>query len=195
MPNDPSDDALHALTNPEIWEHVARDVAPLPHKTQRILPHATHIHLGEIKRAIRDKHELDMLASMLPQHSGGSKLSTPSHACLLDSRLKKRLAKGKEKIDASFDLHGLTLAAAHTKLQHFLTHAYQMRLRTLLIITGKGQDGEGILRKSLPLWLDHAASQHIVQNYDTASSAHGGHGAYYVRLRGHEQGGKPHEHF
>ena len=180
---------------PHTWDEIARDVTPLAAKTTRITPPSQHTHLGDIKRSIRYKQDLEAMSMFNPE-IGNAPLRHHTHACLLDSRMKKRLAKGKEKIDATFDLHGLTLASAHSKLQHFLLHAHHMRLRTLLIITGKGQEGEGILRKNLPMWLDHAASQHIVQNYDCASSAHGGTGAFYVRLRQHHtHGGGAHEHF
>src|SRR5262249_10842066 len=41
----------------------------------------------------------------------------------LDRRLKQRLARGREAIDASIDLHGLTQAEAHAALTHFLRRA------------------------------------------------------------------------
>ncbi len=181
MPNDTPQNPHDLPDMPEIWSYVTHDVLPLTTKTIHIHPEHPQTHLGEIKRAVRRKREQEACFMSSP-HNTHVPLHH-NHTCLLDNRLKKRIAKGKEKIDASFDLHGMTLATAHTQLQHFLQNAYHMRLRTLLIITGKGKDGEGILRKTVPLWLDHAARQHIVQNYDTATTIHGGDGAFYVRLR------------
>lgn len=177
----------------EDWLHEMQQIVPLGLGRSRKHHAITAPSLRDIKQAIRTKHEQrERTAHLLEDRVS---IGAHRHACLLDTRLKRRIAKGKEKIEATFDLHGLTLAAAHTQLQHFLMLAYHQRLRTVLIITGKGKDGEGILRTSVPHWLDHAASQHIVQNYDSASVGHGGSGAYYVRLRAHTQGGSPHEHF
>ena len=101
----------------------------------------------------------------------------------IHARLKKRLGRGAERIDAVLDLHGLTLAQAHGQLHHFLGLAVQRGQRTVLVITGKGREGEGVLRRSVPVWLDAESSLGIVQGYDSAANHHGGSGAFYVRLR------------
>ena len=55
--------------------------------------------------------------------------------------------------------------------------------RNLLIITGKGQDGEGKIRKSLHTWINKFGFSKLVIFYTHASPKDGGYGAYYVRLR------------
>jgi len=66
--------------------------------------------------------------------------------------------------------------------------AHHRGQRTMLVITGKGKDGEGVLRRSLPVWLDAEVALGVVQGYDTAAVHHGGSGAFYVRVRAARSG-------
>ncbi len=63
----------------------------------------------------------------------------------------------------------------------------------MLVITGKGLkkvNGDptsiverGVLRTMLPLWLGSPELLPLVAGWDQAAQAHGGEGAWYVRLR------------
>ena len=59
----------------------------------------------------------------------------------------------------------------------------QQGKRNLLIITGKGQDGEGKIRNSLHTWINKNELSKLVIYYTHASPKDGGYGAYYIRLR------------
>ena len=52
--------------------------------------------------------------------------------------MTRRVARGKEAIDARIDLHGLTQAQAHSALLRFLRSAHARDARLVLVITGKG---------------------------------------------------------
>jgi DNA-nicking Smr family endonuclease len=101
----------------------------------------------------------------------------------LDKRTAERFRKGEMAIDRRLDLHGMTQERAHAALDRFVRQAWADGLRVLLIITGKGSGGEGVLRRSLPQWL--AAGEHAprVLRLETAQPKHGGGGAFYVLLR------------
>ena len=102
----------------------------------------------------------------------------------LGRRLKQRVARGKEAIDARIDLHGLTQAQAHSALLHFLRNAHARDARLLLVITGKGRGSEpGVLRRQVPQWLGLPEFRSLVVGFEDAHVAHGGKGALYVRLR------------
>jgi DNA-nicking Smr family endonuclease len=55
--------------------------------------------------------------------------------------------------------------------------------RMLLVVTGKGRDGVGVLRQSLPLWLNAPSIRPFVLAFDVASRKDGGEGAFYVLLK------------
>jgi len=104
----------------------------------------------------------------------------------LGRRMRARVARGKEGIDARLDLHGLTQNEAHAALLRFLRSASARGARLVLVITGKGQrsDGEGgVLRRQVPHWLKLAEFRSYVIGFEPAHAAHGGEGALYVRIR------------
>lgn len=108
----------------------------------------------------------------------------------LERRLRRQLAQGRSAIDRSIDLHGMTQAQAHQALRGFLTEAQGRGDRLVLIVTGKGlskaapNDFEpGVLRRSVPHWLQAPDMRGVVLGFEEAARAHGGSGALYVRLR------------
>lgn len=104
----------------------------------------------------------------------------------LGRRMRGRVARGKEAIDARLDLHGLTQSEAHATLLHFMRSASARGARLVLVITGKGRrhDGEGgVLRRQVPQWLRLPEFRAFVIGFEDAHLAHGGEGALYVRVR------------
>jgi DNA-nicking Smr family endonuclease len=105
----------------------------------------------------------------------------------IDRRTRQRLARGLEPIDARLDLHGCTQAQAHAALLGFLRRAQAQNARTVLVITGKGgghaAHERGVLRRQVPLWLALPEFRKFVVGFEPAHVAHGGEGAFYVRLR------------
>lgn len=107
----------------------------------------------------------------------------------LGRRIKQRVARGKEAIDARLDLHGLTQAQAHGELLRFLRNANARDARLVLVITGKGsknlgRGGEiGVLRRQVPQWLGLPEFRALVVGFEDAAITHGGEGALYVRVR------------
>ena len=101
----------------------------------------------------------------------------------LERRLKQRLARGVQAIDARIDLHGLTQSEAHAALSRFLRAAQRKEAKVVLVITGKGGREHGVLRRAVPLWLGLPEFRDTVVGFETAGPTHGGEGALYVRLR------------
>jgi len=103
----------------------------------------------------------------------------------LGRRMRQRVARGRDAIDARFDLHGLTQSEAHAELLRFLRNASARGHRLVLVITGKGRrNGEGgVLRRQVPQWLALPEFRSFVVGFEDAHIAHGGEGALYVRLR------------
>lgn len=172
------------LTSDErvLWSTVTKSIAPLrgdtPFEDEEIGEPATEAAPRQAAKPRAAKPE-------------GSKPSAPLEPkppplAPLDRRLKKRVARGREPIDARIDLHGLTQAQAHAALSRFLHQASARAARLVLVITGKGKQGEGergVLRRQVPQWLGLPEFRALVVGYEDAHVAHGGEGALYVRLR------------
>lgn len=119
----------------------------------------------------------------------------PPSLAPLGRRLKQRVARGREPIDARLDLHGMTQQQAHAALLRFLHRAQASGAKTALVVTGKGlrkssRGGEydadsrpGVLKRQVPLWLALPEFRPLVVGFDDAHAGHGGEGALYVRLR------------
>lgn len=96
---------------------------------------------------------------------------------------ERRVRRGRLPISATLDLHGHTQASAHGVLAAFLARQRTERATCVLVITGKGRDGEGILRRRFLQWLESAEASGQVSGYAPAHQKHGGAGAWYVFLR------------
>lgn len=101
----------------------------------------------------------------------------------LDKRSALRLKRGQYPIEAKLDLHGMTEGEAHGVLVSFLRAAYERERRCVLVVTGKGRGGEGILRRALPRWLNAPELRPLVLAFAQAQAKHGGAGAFYLLLK------------
>ena len=101
----------------------------------------------------------------------------------IDGGTQKRLFRGDVKIDARLDLHGYNAAQAQRKLTQFLSQARVSGYRCILVITGKGVRGTGVLRGAVPDWLKSAPLSDLVLAMAQAKPSDGGAGALYVLLR------------
>jgi len=136
-------------------------------------------------------------ASLPAPPPAGSAKQRPPPVAAFDRRKARQIASGKVEIDATIDLHGARQAAAHGRLRVFLASAHAAGHRTVLVITGKGGDEKGpdrldvlagapqrgVLRRSVPHWLEEPELRALVLSYTSAGVRHGGAGALYVRLR------------
>jgi DNA-nicking Smr family endonuclease len=166
----------------ELWSRVTRSIAPLRRKRLVAKPEAA---------AEEAEPPLARTAPPVPlsRTPAPRPLPPPPGLAPIDRRLKQKLARGREAIDRSIDLHGMTQAEAHAALVRFLRNARADGARLVLVITGKGGRSDdftvdrGVLRRQVPLWLRSAELRDVVIGFDWAHAAHGGEGALYVRIR------------
>jgi DNA-nicking Smr family endonuclease len=184
-----------------LWQRVTALVKPAAQQNRRFSGNSYH-NKGD------DAGGLSASASLSPskrQKAGLSNTAKASMAAALSARVKppkaspvdlragetagidggtqKRLFRGDVKIDARLDLHGFNAAQAQRKLTQFLGQASQSGYRCILVITGKGVRGEGVLRSSVPDWLKRQPLCDLVLAMAQAKSSDGGSGALYVLLR------------
>ena len=115
-----------------------------------------------------------------------------------ETRRARRLGSGRLPIQARLDLHGLRQDEAHMVLLRFLRAAQANGLKHVKVITGKGNanpeaevrpfslfddNRRGVLRDSVPRWLNEHECRPLVVSFTEAGRSHGGSGALYIQIR------------
>ncbi len=161
-----------------LWRGFARSVSPLRRRQE-----ADESAPAREKTAPAPGKDIRLRAEMPPAKT--------APLAPLTRRLKQRVARGREPIEARIDLHGKTQSQAYAALLRFLERAQTDGVKIALVVTGKGESGgdyhaageRGVLRRQVPLWLALPAFRSLVVGFDHAHGGHGGQGALYVRLR------------
>ena len=96
---------------------------------------------------------------------------------------EKRVRRGRVDIGATLDLHGHTLATAEAAVHRFVRAAHARGARAIIIVTGVGRGGEGVLKRALPGWLSAPDVRALISGFAQAHRSHGGAGAFYVFLK------------
>ena len=181
----------------ELWQQIAKSATPLklPKNVNTLAKPQSKV--AEVKN---DQFQLNRfeIGEKATQKSVQNDLK-PSISTALDSapvqmdyKSFKKMKRGKSTPEATFDLHGMTVAQAHSALIHFLMTSYMRNMRLVLVITGKGKFQKdtgpiprqvGILRHQVPQWLRMPPLRDKVLQVTEAHGKHGGSGAYYVYLR------------
>ena len=112
----------------------------------------------------------------------GNVAPSPDPPAIEPGRLR-RLTRERDEMGPRLDLHGLTQDEARAMLNGFLARAYAEGWRSVMVITGKGSRGDGVLRRYAPEWLASPGLAHIVAGVGEAHRRHGGEGALYVALK------------
>ena len=107
----------------------------------------------------------------------------PIAADPIEPNRRRRIARAPEAIAARLDLHGLDQDRAKAALHAFLRAAVANEARAVLVITGKGRAGDGVLRARTPEWLADPAVRSLIAGVSDADRRHGGGGALYVALK------------
>jgi DNA-nicking Smr family endonuclease len=171
-----------------LWHEVAATVRPLKRVRRKPAQHPPDH--GSAAPPPRPRKPA-MAIAMPAYRSDGKPSRPPGHG--IEPGMKKRLQRGTMEIDGTIDLHGMRQAEAHAALSRFIHRSVARGDRTILVITGKGLKKlgpdaaviieAGVLRSMLPIWLGEASLAPVVAGWDVAAQAHGGEGAFYVRLR------------
>ena len=95
----------------------------------------------------------------------------------------KLLNKRRIEPDGIIDLHGFKLQEAKIILKNYVFQAFNNNKRNILIITGKGLNKTGALKKEVPIWLNEREIKKILISYEDAPKSFGGEGALIIRLK------------
>jgi len=158
-----------------LWRTVASTVRPF---AGRILPpEPTHA-------ALPAPHPPKPPAAAVEPHRPATpQRRIPGALHDIEPNRARRIVIGREPIGARLDLHGLDQDRARAALESFIVQAQLQGHRTVLVITGQGRTGDGVLRRRAPEWLAEARLRGIVAGVSSADRRHGGDGALFVALK------------
>lgn len=167
----------------ELWRRVTETIAPLEETRGRPKTSAAPKPPPSSKKAAEAP-----VPAFVPPKPPLPK--APPALAPMDRRTRSRVSRGLVAVDRRVDLHGLTQATAERRLEKFLRDAQAEGARVVLVITGKGQAGDGaresergVLRRMVPQWLSAPGLRSVVVGFEEAARNHGGSGALYVRIR------------
>ena len=163
-----------------LWTEVAKSVTPLPaaQKNKSKLTQAPANKTTET--GARQKTPAPQQAPIVTKQKAKSPPAVaPAN---LDKKQVRRVKRGK-KIEARIDLHGDFADMARQRLRGFFAQCQAENKRWVLVITGKGVLGEGVLRREVPIWLRSADFAPLIVGYEEAGAGYGGSGALIVQLR------------
>lgn len=155
----------------KLWRRVAASV-----KTRRALPVVDEEH----EEAPSPKRAAATPTAKVAAQAAPRAKSVPLPQ---DRGNEKRVRRGKLEIDAKLDLHGHTQDSGRAALARFLRNAQARGDRTVIVITGVGRGGEGILKRRFPEWIAERDLRVFTSGYAPAHRAHGGAGAFYVFIK------------
>jgi DNA-nicking Smr family endonuclease len=156
----------------ELWRRVARTVTPLDDERARLAAPDTP-----------PAPPSEPAAPSPPSPARSAATAPAAQHGTLDRRTHQRLRRGRIAIDARFDLHGHTQRSAHAALLRFIERARADGCRHVLVVTGRGGESGGVLKRSVPRWLQEPAFHRHVVAFHEAGPRHGGAGALYLVLR------------
>jgi len=169
-----------------LWQSVVDDVRPLPGRARPDPATAAPVPTP-VASAPPPPGTAPARPSASPpsprRPSGGLPALGHGHAPGLDRRTAERMKKGELAIEAVLDLHGHIQDRAHAELNGFIERAWAAGRRLVLVVTGKGQGGDGVLRREVPRWLNQSPLRERVIGFSHARQHHGGEGALYVLVR------------
>lgn len=172
-----------------LWKRVADSTTPLSARRARQLEdEMARLMEGTAPPTVQrpprpNAYALPQVKQATPQSASTPQPAQNKHHHPIEEPVAKKLAKGRLPIDSRIDLHGMTQDRARFALLDFLQMAQREGQRIVLVITGKGNEGRGVLRQNVPHWLEQPQFRACTNGYRTAHVSHGGDGALYVRIR------------
>ena len=154
-----------------LWSMVAATVHPMP---GRVAPDTAPLKpIDPMAPAARIMPEISQTPAARPK--------TPAQG--IEPGRKHRIAREREPIGAHIDLHGMGQDQAKAALEGFVLRCWREGYRAVLVITGKGLRGDGILKRMTPEWLSAPHLREAVAGISESHRRHGGEGALYIALK------------
>lgn len=182
----------------ELWARVAATVKPLRSQPARVAVPASAATPGAAPAPPAPvRRQRGRVPPPLPAPAPAPAMPRPLDRDGLDASWERKLAKAAMAPDFTLDLHGHSLDAAHSRLEHGLAQAIAQGARVLLLVTGRprpaidhghndfGGRGErrGAIRAKVLDWLAAGPYAGRIAAVRQAHPRHGGAGALYIVLK------------
>lgn len=153
----------------ELWRQAAKEIKPLKHRKEIVTKTPPR------RRAvIREVPFVDVPLEV-----------RKSSASPLPAKRIKQLKQQKIPVEATLDLHGMTMVRAHEAVRQFIFTASRNDYRCVEIITGIGRsEGTGQLKRLFPLWVADSELKHFILHIEINPISRGG--SFLVLLRRHK---------
>ena len=180
----------------ELFRAAVADAKPLPGRARKVRAAAAPEPAREPAR-----EPVPAVAPSVPRSPappGPSRRAAPPREDLTaqsgahpDRATAERLRRGLMPVEATLDLHGMTLARAEPALAAFLAQEQARGRRLVLVVTGKGtrvdrETGrvvEGAIRREFPHWLNQERNRARIVAFRAANARHGGAGPLFGVLK------------
>lgn len=173
-----------------LWAAVARTVTPAPGMTAPDPPPADPSPPTAQAREPLVRPGSLLFTRRAPRPDPSAPVAKPraapgvtASADPIEPNRKRRIVRAPDAIAARLDLHGLDQDRAKAALHAFLRAAVANEARAVLVITGKGRAGDGVLKARAPEWLADPAVRGLIAGISAADRRHGGAGALYIALK------------
>ncbi|PHS28087.1 MAG: hypothetical protein COA84_02225 [Robiginitomaculum sp.] len=169
-------------TDPEnaLWQRIKDTISPLGNRKSSGPDHKIFVPMVlPQKNTIKSRRDYKTRPLILATVPLRQNTPTPPE----NRAVHKKVRRGQIEAQASIDLHGKRYDEARAYLLRRLEDCVADRMRSVLVITGRGARDEGVLRTGLPNWISEAPYRALVSGYAPAHTRHGGKGAWYVFLR------------
>lgn len=169
----------------KFWMQQLEEVVPIKHSEQIIENNSRKkdkIRPRINKEEYLTKQDFSLYSKYLDDHEFGG----------IDNSTLTKFKREEFKPEAVLDLHGFTENQAFEAVENFIAKCYNRGLRCIIIVTGKGLShnndedifaAKGVLRKSVPQWLNLPHLRSAILVYKNPSAKLGGAGALYILLR------------
>lgn len=165
-----------------LWDRVARTVSPARGRKAappiEPSPMATPAPAKAAAPASRKA-----AAAPVPSKPSSPQPRTAPAPAELEPRRRRRIARERDPVEAALDLHGFGRFEAEDQAVAFLYRCQAQGMRAVLIVTGQGRRGGGVIRASIHEWLTGPRLRGVVSGFASAHRRHGGDGAFYVTLK------------
>lgn len=110
--------------------------------------------------------------------------STPTIETPLSFSLSKKRVK-LSPFQRKLDLHNLKYESAFLATQAFIKEAFLLKLEAVCIVTGKGFQGQGVLKRDFPEWLKNSSIAPFITVATPILEKNGDFGSYHIKIKKH----------